>query len=1090
MSSGAQSKNLLDESSLERQAPMNTKHKANDDDDDGDWSSVDSVQKWEITPCSGDVVTVAGFEGFRGLVVRGADEDIDEDDDDSEPTDRGTVEVWFCVPTFAGDRGSLFVTGPPEDVTVIDRPFDINMLVWQDNGQDAGREGMILHTFCTITGHRLQDVVEYLVAHQKPSTKPFTASTAKIDLVTGKGRQFICANPYRSGNFVYSINPIVPIAAETSSASLAATAADPGECEKDNEDEKTKKEKLQHFYGHVISTTFYLLVQVLSPKKAGSQKLVFICDDISSNELIDVDSADNIPPQLDHAHCTLKFLVLDRSFFDQVVWISGDQDELAAAFDNVNAPVPCIVLFAFVDRVEAEDFLTGDVHVLSPSEVIPAEPYLNSCVGGMAGFLLPDHSLFAGREDADKPLGDSPPASRIDVPTFAAVYDWLLESGVVGRAVNPDWTSAQWTSYWQDRVCRLSFVLPYFIVITETQSTCDVVFRETGLVESGIRSATLAPIESDWNNDHDVFPFHVVAPSDTYEEAISGRLDGYHDDRCSLYDCWPVYKYGTEMEVGEAVRPRVEAEHFVIRGQDLPDPQLLGFVHRVDKANQLCDVTWYKQCSDPLELARRRPDGVGQVIELVKDTRLKVQWQDGTIDVLCRSQLVPCRRDVGDSDDDIFDENAEPQEEDELMHMTPEQVARHLGIDTAQPSSGQASTASWWCWALYALGPFFRVVDAVRAALERGRQVAMEEDVEEASLQEPVQPSAANQPALQAQADQHLAGLESQSELGQSPPTTDWAPTTDLQEAVQEPHHRTVGDFSSCSMFSSHLLWDRMDAAAFVPSNPQVFQRRVVREIMTLRRHCECPQAEMEGGAAFPVLLIKSSEDELRLIKIVLLGPMHTPYYQSFLAFDVACPEQFPISPPSVKFHAYGFRLNPNLYEDGYICLSLLGTWEGHAECERWSPAVSTVLQVVLSIQSLVLVKEPYYNEANFEQYRGQESARIASKSYSESVALLRIQHLLAMMQRPPADWTYEFRRYCKTIVPKIIARLGVLINDHNAGKHEQCEPGSITADGLVLPLTAGFALALERSLQVLKSTIVTKEKLWADEEASYTLPE
>lgn len=55
-------------------------------------------------------------------------------------------------------------------------------------------------------------------------------------------------------------------------------------------------------------------------------------------------------------------------------------------------------------------------------------------------------------------------------------------------------------------------------------------------------------------------------------------------------------------------------------------------------------------------------------------------------------------------------------------------------------------------------------------------------------------------------------------------------------------------------------------------------------------------------------------------------------------------------------------RLNPNLYEDGKVCLSLLGTWHGKGS-ETWSP-LSNILQVLVSIQGLVLVKNPYYNEA------------------------------------------------------------------------------------------------------------------------------
>jgi hypothetical protein len=41
------------------------------------------------------------------------------------------------------------------------------------------------------------------------------------------------------------------------------------------------------------------------------------------------------------------------------------------------------------------------------------------------------------------------------------------------------------------------------------------------------------------------------------------------------------------------------------------------------------------------------------------------------------------------------------------------------------------------------------------------------------------------------------------------------------------------------------------------------------------------------------------------------------------------------------------------------VCLSLLGTWAGPG----WDPKRSTLLQVLVSIQSLILVSDPYFNE-------------------------------------------------------------------------------------------------------------------------------
>ena len=47
---------------------------------------------------------------------------------------------------------------------------------------------------------------------------------------------------------------------------------------------------------------------------------------------------------------------------------------------------------------------------------------------------------------------------------------------------------------------------------------------------------------------------------------------------------------------------------------------------------------------------------------------------------------------------------------------------------------------------------------------------------------------------------------------------------------------------------------------------------------------------------------------------------------------------------------------------DGKVCLSLLGTWDGDRG-ESWNSQTSTLLQVLVSIQSLILVPEPFFNE-------------------------------------------------------------------------------------------------------------------------------
>lgn len=53
-----------------------------------------------------------------------------------------------------------------------------------------------------------------------------------------------------------------------------------------------------------------------------------------------------------------------------------------------------------------------------------------------------------------------------------------------------------------------------------------------------------------------------------------------------------------------------------------------------------------------------------------------------------------------------------------------------------------------------------------------------------------------------------------------------------------------------------------------------------------------------------------------------------------------------------VYYYSGGLRINPNLYDCGKVCLSLLNTWTGKGN-EKWIPKQSTMLQVLVSIQAL-----------------------------------------------------------------------------------------------------------------------------------------
>jgi ubiquitin-conjugating enzyme E2 O len=74
---------------------------------------------------------------------------------------------------------------------------------------------------------------------------------------------------------------------------------------------------------------------------------------------------------------------------------------------------------------------------------------------------------------------------------------------------------------------------------------------------------------------------------------------------------------------------------------------------------------------------------------------------------------------------------------------------------------------------------------------------------------------------------------------------------------------------------------------------------------------------------------VRSWESRLDLFRVLIIGPPDTPYEFAPFMIDFQLPGEFPIKPPKAFFHAWHSgtsAINPNLYQDGKICLSLLNT--------------------------------------------------------------------------------------------------------------------------------------------------------------------
>ncbi|PIA41752.1 hypothetical protein AQUCO_02200289v1 [Aquilegia coerulea] len=174
-------------------------------------------------------------------------------------------------------------------------------------------------------------------------------------------------------------------------------------------------------------------------------------------------------------------------------------------------------------------------------------------------------------------------------------------------------------------------------------------------------------------------------------------------------------------------------------------------------------------------------------------------------------------------------------------------------------------------------------------------------------------------------------------------------------------------------------------------------------------------------------IFVRVYEDRIDLLRAAIIGASGTPYYNGLFFFDIFFPSDYPAQPPTVYYHSFGMRLNPNLYSNGYVCLSLLNTWSGKKK-EKWSTE-STIFQVLLSLQALVLNRKPYFNEPGRGSLANKSAWERTSMAYNEEIWEKNCKTMMFLLHRPPQHFqalvNEHFREQGLIIVSACMAYVG-----------------------------------------------------------------
>ncbi|KAH7957441.1 ubiquitin-conjugating enzyme E2 Z [Rhipicephalus sanguineus] len=99
-------------------------------------------------------------------------------------------------------------------------------------------------------------------------------------------------------------------------------------------------------------------------------------------------------------------------------------------------------------------------------------------------------------------------------------------------------------------------------------------------------------------------------------------------------------------------------------------------------------------------------------------------------------------------------------------------------------------------------------------------------------------------------------------------------------------------------------------------------------------------------------VFVEPEDDDVTKIHALILGPAGTPYEGGFFHFVLKCPSDYPSRPPLVRLMTTDsgrVRFHPSLYENGKVCLALLGTDTVGPAWTRYH-SIGSVLTIIRSL--------------------------------------------------------------------------------------------------------------------------------------------
>ncbi|ETE72470.1 Ubiquitin-conjugating enzyme E2 O, partial [Ophiophagus hannah] len=502
------------------------------------------------------------------------------------------------------------------------------------------------------------------------------------------------------------------------------------------------------------------------------------------------------------------------------------------------------------------------------------------------------------------------------------------------------------------------------VEVVTTMTSADVMWQD-GTVEKNIRSNELFPVHHLDNNEFCPGDFVVDKRAQSSQDpGMYGVVQsGDHVGRTCVVKWFKLRPSGDDVElVGE------EEDVSVYDIADHPDFRFrtTDFVIRIGNAE------------DSASIGENEPS-VGQVARVDFSSKVEVVWADNSRTIVLpqvNNKLLPV--------DHLYNIESEMDEETDL--------------DSIDGSTSGASSDEWEdesdSWETDNVEPE-----------KPTREKKFLDDIKK--LQENLKKTLDNVAIVEEEKMEAMAEAEKKEEREvqtQTPVASEWPSETPV--LCQQSGGKPGVTFTSAKGEVFSVLECAPDSHAF---KKMEFQPPEAKKFFsTVRKEMALLATSLPDG-----IMVKTFEDRMDLFSALVKGPTRTPYEDGLFLFDIQLPNIYPAVPPLFRYLSQcSGRLNPNLYDNGKVCVSLLGTWIGKGT-ERWT-SKSSLLQVLISIQGLILVNEPYYNEAGFDSDRGLQEGYENSRCYNEMALIRVVQSMMQLLRKPVEVFEQEiYEHFC-----------------------------------------------------------------------------